>query len=211
MEQVVPLARAFSNAGEHRIPPVAAGDVVDEFRQNHRLPDARAAEQPQLAAPRERADEVHHLDARLQHLVRRDLVRVCRRFPVDRQQRRILGHRTLPVDRVSDDVEQASEGILPNGHLNRQSGIRHRGAPGEPVGRIHGHTPRQVFAQMLLYLQHEAAAAVARYIQCVVYGRQFPAAEIHVHHNAHDFLDYAFVHVETFQKKRSAFSHQQSA
>ncbi len=43
-------------------------DVVDEFLNENRLADARAAEQADLAAARVRREQVHDLDARDEHL-----------------------------------------------------------------------------------------------------------------------------------------------
>ena len=43
------------------------GDVVDQFHDDDRLADARAAERADLAALREGADEVDDLDARFEH------------------------------------------------------------------------------------------------------------------------------------------------
>ena len=44
------LARALADAGEHGIAAVLGGDVVDQLLDQHRLADAGAAEQPDLAA-----------------------------------------------------------------------------------------------------------------------------------------------------------------
>src|SRR3546814_11849375 len=50
--EVVALAGALSDAGEHRIAAVGLGDVVDELLDQHRLANASAAEQTDLAAAR---------------------------------------------------------------------------------------------------------------------------------------------------------------
>ena len=63
--EVVALARALADAGEHRQARVLGGDVVDQLQHVHGLADAGAAEQADLAALGERADEVDHLDAGL--------------------------------------------------------------------------------------------------------------------------------------------------
>src|SRR5207247_5177521 len=56
--EVVALARALADAGEHRHAAIRLGDVVDELEHRDRLADARAAEETDLAAFRERADQI---------------------------------------------------------------------------------------------------------------------------------------------------------
>ena len=48
--EVVALARALADAGEHRVAAVRLGDVVDQLHDQHGLADAGAAEQADLAA-----------------------------------------------------------------------------------------------------------------------------------------------------------------
>ena len=82
--EVVALARALADAGEHRQARVLLRDVVDELEHVDGLADAGAAEQPDLAALGERADQVDDLDAGLEQLDRRcELIEFGRRL-VDR-------------------------------------------------------------------------------------------------------------------------------
>ena len=64
--EVVALAGPLADAGEHRQAGVLLGDVVDQLHHVHGLADAGAAEQADLAALGERADQVDHLDAGFQ-------------------------------------------------------------------------------------------------------------------------------------------------
>jgi hypothetical protein len=66
--EVVALAGALADTGEHRQTRVLQGDVVDQLHHVHGLADAGAAEQADLAALGERAHEVDDLDARLEQL-----------------------------------------------------------------------------------------------------------------------------------------------
>ena len=61
--EVVALARALADAGEHRIAAVRLGDVVDQLHDQHRLADAGAAEQADLAALGVGRQQVDDLDA----------------------------------------------------------------------------------------------------------------------------------------------------
>ena len=82
--EVVALARALADAGEHRDAAVELGDVVDQLHDDDGLADAGAAERADLAALEERADQVDDLDAGREHLRRRRLIDERRRRTVDR-------------------------------------------------------------------------------------------------------------------------------
>ena len=66
--EVVAFAGALADAGEHRIAAVGLGDVVDQLLDEHRLADARAAEQADLAALGVGREQVDDLDAGDQNL-----------------------------------------------------------------------------------------------------------------------------------------------
>lgn len=61
MVQVVTLAGALSDTGEHGETTVVGGDVVDQLHDNHGLAHPGTTEQTDLAALRVRREEVHHL------------------------------------------------------------------------------------------------------------------------------------------------------
>ena len=61
--EVVAFAGTLADAGEHRITAVRLGDVVDQFLNQHRLADAGAAEQADLAALGIRRQQIDDLDA----------------------------------------------------------------------------------------------------------------------------------------------------
>ena len=66
--EVVALAGALADAGEHRVAAVGLRDVVDQLHDEHGLADARAAEQADLAALGVRREQVDDLDARVEDL-----------------------------------------------------------------------------------------------------------------------------------------------
>ena len=66
--EVVPLAGALADAGEHRHAAVLQGDVVDQLHDHDGLADASAAKRADLAAFQERADQIDDLDSRRQDL-----------------------------------------------------------------------------------------------------------------------------------------------
>ena len=80
-DEVVALAGALADAGEHGVAGVLLGDVADQLLDDDRLADAGAAEDADLAALLERADQVDDLEAGLEDL---DLGRLL----VERRRRR---------------------------------------------------------------------------------------------------------------------------
>jgi hypothetical protein len=70
-EEVVALAGAFADSGEHRHTTVLGGDPVDHLLDQHRLAHAGTAEQADLAALEIGADQVEHLDPGLEDLLLR--------------------------------------------------------------------------------------------------------------------------------------------
>ena len=66
--EVGALTGPLPHAGEHRHATVLGGDPVDHLLDEHRLADAGAAEQADLAALHVRLEEVDDLDAGLEHL-----------------------------------------------------------------------------------------------------------------------------------------------
>ncbi len=74
MEEVVALAGALADAGEHGVTAVLLGHVADELLDDDRLADAGAAEDADLAALGERGDQVDDLHARLEDLGRSRLL-----------------------------------------------------------------------------------------------------------------------------------------
>src|SRR3712207_5956102 len=107
--EVVPLARALAHAAERRQAAVLLREVVDELLDEHRLADAGATEQADLAAPGVRGEEVDDLDARLEHLGGRGELLDARRGPVDGPAGLDLDRVAL-VDGLAEQVEDAAEG-----------------------------------------------------------------------------------------------------
>ena len=84
VDEVVALAGALADAGEDGHAGVLLGDVADQLLDDDRLADAGAAEDADLAALLERADQVDDLEAGLEDL---DLGRLL----VERRGRRWIG------------------------------------------------------------------------------------------------------------------------
>ena len=160
--QVVALARALADAAEGRQPAVLLGEVVDELLDQHRLAHAGAAEQADLAALGVGREQVDHLDPGLEHLGRRREVLDARRLLVDAAPGRVLRQILAEVDRLAEQVEDAAERGLADGHRDRRARVHDLEAAGEAVGRVHRDGAHAVVAEVLLDLAHEHALLGAR-------------------------------------------------
>ena len=126
-DQVVALAGALADPGEHRHTAVVPGDARDHLLDQHGLAHAGAAEQADLAALDVGREQVDDLDAGLEHLgLRLELVE-RRRLAVDAPalldvERLAL----LEVEALAEGVEHVAEGRVADGNGDRAAGV---GAP----------------------------------------------------------------------------------
>ena len=164
-------------------------DVADELHQRHRLADARAAEQPHLAALVERADQVDDLDARLQDLHLGGLVDVAGRLAVDRPEL-LRAHVALAVDGRAQHVHDAAQRLRPHRDGHRLPGVVDADAALQAVRRAHRDGAHHAVADLLLHLEGETVLDVQR----VVHLGHGVAGELHVHHRADDFYDASGAH-----------------
>ena len=147
--QVVPLAGALADAGEHRHAAVVLGEVEDQLLDDDGLAHAGAAEQPDLAAAQVGLDQVDDLDARLEHLELGRLLHEARRLAVNRVALRGLYGAHL-VDRLAQDVHDATERLGAHGHGDRPTGVDRLHAAHHAFSRQHAHAAHPVLAQVLL-------------------------------------------------------------
>ena len=194
--EVVALARALADAGEHRDPAVELGDVVDELHDDDRLADAGAAKGADLAALQKGANQIDDLDARGQHLRRRRLIRERRRRTMDRIVL-LRRDRSALVHRTSGDIEDAAHHAFADRHRDRSTPVGHLDAALEPLGARHGDRPDPLVAEMLLHLEGERDRPA---LHRVVHGERVEdgwkrVGKFDVHHRAGDLNDFADVHV----------------
>ena len=124
MIEVVALAGALADAGEHRIAAMRLGDVVDQLHDEHGLADAGAAEQADLAAFGVRREQIHDLDAGDQNLGLGRLIDKGRSRRMDRPPLGGLDRARL-VDRLAHHVHDAAQSLLADRHGDRLAGIDH--------------------------------------------------------------------------------------
>ena len=193
--EVIPLARPLPDPGKDREAGVLLGDRADQLLDQDRLADARAAEEPDLPALDVRGEEIDDLDAGLEDLNRRLQVLERGRVPVDRPALHVLELLVAIVDRVPEDVEQASQCRLSDRDADRRPEILDVDAAGETVRRVHGDCANAVVSEVLLDLRDQidlGAAFLAGHLdsQSVVDLREI-AGEDGVEDDASDFDDFA--------------------
>src|SRR5690606_31726933 len=154
--QVVAFPGALAYAGEDGEAAVLVGHVVDQFLDQYRLAYTGAAEEADLAAPGEGADEVDDLDARLQNLHRRADVGHVGRRPVEGVALFGLGL-LLAVDGFTHHVEHAAQGLAAHGHADGRALVDALHAAAQAVGGSHGDAAHHVVAQVLGHFQHQGA------------------------------------------------------
>ena len=186
--EVVALAGALADAGEHRVTAMGLGDVVDQFHDENGLADAGAAEQADLAALGVRREQVDDLDAGDEDLRFGRLLDIGGRILVDGALR--LGReRAGFVDRLADDIHDAAERLVADRHHDRCAGVDDDLAANQTFGGVHGDGAHGVFAEMLRDFENQAVADIDG-LQRVQDRRQV-LVELHVDDGADDLTDLA--------------------
>ena len=196
--EVVALARALADAGEHRIAAVRLGDVVDQLLDEHGLADAGAAEQADLAALGVGRQQVDDLDAGHQDLRLGRLLGVGGRRLMDRAAL-LVGNG--PASSTGSPMTLMMRPSVPVAHRHRDrlAGVGHFLAAHEAFGGVHGDGAHGVLAQMLGHLEDQPLAAVLGLER--VQDRRQMAVELHVDDGAHhlaDTTDYVGCHCSRF-------------
>ena len=164
-------------------PPWFIGDVVDQLHDDHRLADAGAAEQADLASLGVGREQVNDLDARDEDLGGLALVRESGRGAVDGELDLGLDLAAL-VNGLADHVHDAPESLGADRDGDRVALVAHGGAAREPVRPVHGHGTHRVLAEVLRHLEHEPRLVVLD-LERVENLRQ-RAVELHVDDGADD-------------------------
>ena len=164
------------------------GHVPDQLLDDDRLADAGAAEDADLAALLERADQVDGLQAGLEDLHLGGLLVEVRRLAMDREVM-LGGDGALAVDRVAKDVEHATQGGLTDRDRDGGTGVVDRHAAGQAVRGGHRHRSDPVVAKVLLHFAGQRLLAFTLDLDGVVDGRQMAGGELDVHDRTGDLDD----------------------
>ena len=165
------------------------GDVADQLLDDDRLADTGPAEDTDLAAAPERSDQVDRLDSGLEDLGLGLHLVEAGRLAVNRQ-RLVDFHRGLAVDRMTEDVEDPTQGGGPHRDRDRAAGVLGVEAARQAIRGRHGHRSHPVVAKVLLDLDDQRAVADrslrALDLQRVVDGGQLARWELDVDHGTRD-------------------------
>ena len=181
MVEIVALARALAHSRKHRIAAVRLGDVVDELLNDDGFADAGASEQANLAAACIGRQQIDDLDPGDQNLGLGRLIGVKRSRLVNGAPLGRL-HGACLVDRLADDVDDASERGVAHRHGDRLAGVDDLLAAHQALGDIHGDRPNRGFAEMLRHFQHQPVALVLGLER--VQDRRQVIGKLHVNHGA---------------------------
>eukprot|EP00123_Amoebidium_parasiticum_P007880 comp18430_c0_seq1/m.19678 comp18430_c0_seq1/g.19678 ORF comp18430_c0_seq1/g.19678 comp18430_c0_seq1/m.19678 type:complete len:536 (+) comp18430_c0_seq1:33-1640(+) len=176
--QIVTLACALTDTGEHGETTVGLGNVVDQLHNKHSLADTGTSEQTNLTTTSVGGKHVHDLDTGDEDLLLGGLLRELRGHVVDGQGHLGLNGAAL-VDGLTDDVDDAPKGGLTHGDADGRASILDLLAAYETLRTVHGNGAHGVLTQVLGDLEHEALAILLQ-LESRQNGRQL-AIELHVH------------------------------
>ena len=185
--QVVALARTLSDAAEDAHALVDLSHVADQLHDHDGLAHAGAAEQGDLAAARERREQVDGLQSRLEHLGIGLHAGERHRLASNRPAL-VFGNGAEPVGRLTDAVEDASPDVRTHRHADRILRVVHLGSSAQAVGRPQGERPDHAVAEQLHGFERKSLAAVASPEQRTDLGQR--ALEPHVDDRAQDLRDH---------------------
>jgi hypothetical protein len=180
-------SRVRSPTPANTLTPPCLRDVVDELHDEHGLADAGAAEEADLAALSVGGEQVDHLDARLEDL---DLGRLLLKLGRVAVNGHVLAgvHGARLVDWLADDVEDAAEAGVADGHHDGLAGVGDFHAAAQAVGRLHGDGAHGRLAEVLGDLEHDHAL-VLRDAQRVEDLGEPPRGELDVDDGPDDLRD----------------------
>ena len=190
MVKVISLTGSLAHAGEHGISVVLRGDVADQLLNQNRLAHACAAEQTDLSALLIGAEQIHHLDARLQQILLRGLLLELGRGPMDGFVAHSLRSRLI-VNGLTQNVEDPPQCLFSYRNGNGRTGGNRIHAPHQTVGAAHGDTSHGVIAQMLGDLHGQLSAVSGRNANRFVDLRQLTLIEADVQHRTDDLRNLA--------------------
>src|SRR5690606_38590817 len=124
------FAGTFTHTSKHRVTRVHFGDVVDQLLDKHGFTHACTTEQTDLTTLGIGGEKVDDLDAGDENNALGRLVDEFGGGLVDGAH--FSRHnRTLFVDRLADDVQDAAQRTVTDGHRDRRAGVGHRSAAHE--------------------------------------------------------------------------------
>ena len=158
--QLLTFATAFANATKNADTFLVTHHVVDEFREQHRLADARAAEQPGLAPTLEREQDIDGLDSSLKHFGLGGTSGQRRGWlmygtPVH------IGESGTAIDGPAEDVEHVREHVVPHGYFQWTARVLDEHAPGEALRGREGDPTHRLCVTLDQHLDDDRRVAIS--------------------------------------------------
>ena len=159
--EVIALAGALADTGEHGVTSVVHGDVVDELHDEHSLADTGTAEEADLATLGIGSEEVDNLDARHKDLSLSRLLDELGGVGVDRH--RLLGRDGAAlVDGLADNVHDATKALGAGGNHDGQASVNALLSAGETLSGLHSNSADGILSEMLGDLEDDADTEMGR-------------------------------------------------
>ena len=153
-------------------------DVADQLLNQYGLTHSGTAEEADLSALLIWAEQVNHLDTRLQNLRLRGLVCECRCLPVYRIPLHIVRHGFI-IDRLPQYIKDSSQSHLTYRNRNGTSGSHSLRSPHETIGWTHGDAAHHIISKMLGNLSNQLASFMGNLNRIIDLGEN-PLAELDI-------------------------------
>jgi hypothetical protein len=150
---------SLADTSEDGVTTMVHGDVVNQLHDNDSLADTGTAEESNLTTLGVRSKKIDDLDARDKNLLGLALVSEERSRSVDGGLDVAL-NRSLLIDRLADDVQDAAKGARADRNHDRSAGINNLLTTGQTLGSLHTNGADSVLTQVLGNLKHKARGAL---------------------------------------------------
>ena len=200
-QQVVALAGTLAHSGEDRESVMFLCNIVDKLFDEHGLAHARATKQADLSALEVRLEQVDDLDAGVEDFLGGGQVLELRWLAVDRERVGVV-ERAETVDGVPGHIHNAAPDLTTHGHRDGTTRRDDLQSPFEAVRGVHRDAPDGIFADVLLHLDYEGAAARSGQFEGIVDVRKYGSSlavvdvEMNIYNRADDlgYLTFDFRH-----------------
>jgi len=169
---------------------VLGGDVVNQLHHVHGLADTGAPEQADLATFGKRTNEIDHLDAGLEELIRRSKLFIGGCSTVNGRAL-LLTNRTFLINGVAQHVHDPTQRLCAYRYRDRRTGVFHIETAAHALGGAHGNRAHHTVAQLLLHFEGESFIA---HHQCVIHLGHAVTGELHVDDGADNLYDLSATH-----------------
>jgi hypothetical protein len=152
--KIITLTGALTDTGEHGVTTVVHGNVVNQLHDDDGLADSGTTEKSDLTSLGIRSQQVNDLDAGHQNLLRLALLSEERGRSVDRSSHVAL-NRTLLIDRLADDVQNATKSSRAHRNHDRGTCVLDLLTTDQTLSGLHGNSSDSVLSQVLGNLKHQ--------------------------------------------------------